>query len=76
MDETVPPARLSALRAEFGDPKPLNISRKITAYVSCRKQKTNLAVDTATSENGCLEVVPGSHKMDVPFLNRGQIHSN
>lgn len=26
----------------------------------------NLAVDAATPENGCLEVVPGSHKMNVP----------
>ncbi|KAG4428914.1 hypothetical protein IFR05_015601 [Cadophora sp. M221] len=34
----------------------------------------NLAVDSATTENGCLEVVPGSHKMDVHFLNGGQIH--
>ncbi|CAI6101453.1 hypothetical protein V2G26_014767 [Clonostachys chloroleuca] len=25
----------------------------------------NLAVDAATVENGCLEVVPGSHKMDI-----------
>jgi 2-aminoethylphosphonate dioxygenase len=25
----------------------------------------NLAVDAATPENGCLEVVPGSHKMQV-----------
>jgi ectoine hydroxylase-related dioxygenase (phytanoyl-CoA dioxygenase family) len=33
----------------------------------------NLAVDSATSENGCLEVVPGSHKMDVSFLRGGQI---
>ncbi|KUJ10171.1 PhyH-domain-containing protein [Mollisia scopiformis] len=34
----------------------------------------NLAVDTATIENGCLEVVPKSHKMDVTFLRGGQIH--
>lgn len=25
----------------------------------------NLAIDAATVENGCLEVVPGSHKMDI-----------
>ena len=34
----------------------------------------NLAVDSATLENGCLEVVPGSHNMDVAFLRGGQIH--
>jgi hypothetical protein len=34
----------------------------------------NLAVDSATSENGCLEVVPGSHTMDVSFLGGGKIH--
>ena len=33
----------------------------------------NLAVDKATSENGCLEVVPRSHKMDVPFSHGGHI---
>lgn len=27
----------------------------------------NMAVDEATPENGCLEVVPGSHKMEVPI---------
>lgn len=34
----------------------------------------NLAVDSATIENGCLEVVPESHKMDAKFLKGGQIH--
>ncbi|MAD81836.1 MAG: hypothetical protein CL912_02635 [Deltaproteobacteria bacterium] len=34
----------------------------------------NLAVDPATAENGCLQVVPGSHKMYVHFLTGGQIH--
>lgn len=34
----------------------------------------NLAVHEATLENGCLEVVPKSHKMDVKFLGGGQIH--
>lgn len=33
----------------------------------------NLAVDKATTENGCLEVVPGSHKMDVSFVQGGHI---
>jgi 2-aminoethylphosphonate dioxygenase len=33
----------------------------------------NLAVDEATLENGCLEVVPGSHQMDVPFSYGGHI---
>jgi ectoine hydroxylase-related dioxygenase (phytanoyl-CoA dioxygenase family) len=28
----------------------------------------NIAVDAATSENGCLEVVDGSHKMCVSLL--------
>lgn len=26
----------------------------------------NMAVDKATRENGCLEVVPGSHKLEIP----------
>lgn len=33
----------------------------------------NLAVNEATEENGCLEVVPGSHLMDVQFRNGGHI---
>ena len=33
----------------------------------------NLAVDKATAENGCLEVVPGSHLMDVSFREGGHI---
>lgn len=33
----------------------------------------NLAVDDATIENGCLEVVPGSHRMDVKFQYGGHI---
>jgi hypothetical protein len=33
----------------------------------------NLAVDKATMENGCLEVVPKSHKMDVQFVTGGHI---
>jgi ectoine hydroxylase-related dioxygenase (phytanoyl-CoA dioxygenase family) len=33
----------------------------------------NLAVDKATAENGCLEVVPGSHRMDVTFSQGGHI---
>jgi 2-aminoethylphosphonate dioxygenase len=33
-----------------------------------------LAVDSATIENGCLEVVPESHKIDAKFLKAGQIH--
>ncbi|KUJ10169.1 uncharacterized protein LY89DRAFT_701095 [Mollisia scopiformis] len=31
--------RLHALRDEYGDPKPAEISRKVTACVSCRKHK-------------------------------------
>lgn len=34
----------------------------------------NIAVDDATPENGCLEVVPKSHKMDVVFQEGGKIH--
>ena len=34
----------------------------------------NIAVDNATLENGCLEVVPKSHKMDVRFQEGGKIH--
>lgn len=33
----------------------------------------NLAVDPATKENGYLEVVPGSHKMDVELAEAGRI---
>ncbi|KIX03323.1 uncharacterized protein Z518_06875 [Rhinocladiella mackenziei CBS 650.93] len=33
----------------------------------------NLAVDEATPENGCIEVVPGSHKMDVELSHGGAI---
>ncbi|KAJ5646486.1 hypothetical protein N7490_002858 [Penicillium lividum] len=33
----------------------------------------NIAIDAATLENGCLEVVPGSHKMDVEFEDSGRI---
>ena len=33
----------------------------------------NVAIDAATIENGCLEVVPGSHKMDVEFAEHGRI---
>jgi 2-aminoethylphosphonate dioxygenase len=34
----------------------------------------NICVDTATPQNGCLEVVPRSHKMDVTFISGGRIH--
>lgn len=34
-----PPAPVSALREQFGDRKPPDITRKITACVACRKQK-------------------------------------
>ena len=34
-----PPPRLNAFREEYGDPPPPDISRKITACVSCRKHK-------------------------------------
>ncbi|KAJ5175118.1 uncharacterized protein N7482_000995 [Penicillium canariense] len=33
----------------------------------------NLAIDAATIENGCLEVVPGSHRMEVEFAQGGRI---
>ena len=33
----------------------------------------NLAVNDATIENGCLEVVPQSHKQAVPFITGGHI---
>lgn len=33
----------------------------------------NIAIDAATIENGCLEVVPGSHKMVAEFSQGGQI---
>jgi ectoine hydroxylase-related dioxygenase (phytanoyl-CoA dioxygenase family) len=34
----------------------------------------NICVDAATPENGCLEVVPGSHKMEPKFIQGGRIH--
>ncbi|WFD00954.1 2-aminoethylphosphonate dioxygenase [Malassezia yamatoensis] len=36
----------------------------------------NMAVDEATPENGCLEVVPGSHKMQVPIGDDNCIKSD
>jgi ectoine hydroxylase-related dioxygenase (phytanoyl-CoA dioxygenase family) len=33
----------------------------------------NFAVDPANAENGCLEVVPGSHKMEVDLVHVAQI---
>lgn len=33
----------------------------------------NLAVDAATIANGCVEVVPGSHRMDVTLAHGGKI---
>ena len=33
----------------------------------------NIAIDAATPENGCLEVVPGSHRMDVELSHGGHI---
>ena len=33
----------------------------------------NIAIDAATPENGCLEVVPGSHKMEIEFAAGGRI---
>ncbi|KAK5111651.1 hypothetical protein LTR62_004756 [Meristemomyces frigidus] len=33
----------------------------------------NIAVDAATIANGCIEVVPGSHRMDVELKNVGAI---
>jgi hypothetical protein len=39
-DETLPsPPAVIALRESFGDRKPPDITRKITACVACRKQK-------------------------------------
>lgn len=33
----------------------------------------NIAIDAATPENGCLEVVRGSHKMEIEFADGGRI---
>ena len=33
----------------------------------------NFAIDAATPANGCLEVVPGSHRMNVDFAQGGRI---
>ncbi len=32
-----------------------------------------MAVDAQDTENGCVELVPGSHKIDVPLVNGGCI---
>lgn len=34
----------------------------------------NICVDAATAENGFLEVVPGSQRMDVKLIEGGRIH--
>lgn len=36
----------------------------------------NVAIDEANIANGCLEVVPGSHKTEIEFSNGGRISSN
>ena len=36
----------------------------------------NFAVDAATPENGCVEVVPGSHKMNVELTDGGRIRKD
>jgi 2-aminoethylphosphonate dioxygenase len=33
----------------------------------------NVAIDAATLANGCLEVVPGSHRMEIDFAHGGRI---
>ncbi|GAM36902.1 hypothetical protein TCE0_022f06363 [Talaromyces pinophilus] len=38
-ERSTPPSPIRELRDAFGDPKPPDISRKITACVACRKQK-------------------------------------
>jgi hypothetical protein len=52
MDIELPsPPAVSALRESFGDRKPPDITRKITACVACRKQKVILifkSTDTVT----------------------------
>lgn len=46
MDDTLPcPSPVSALRDTFGDRKPPEISRKITACVACRKQKVESIIE-------------------------------
>lgn len=39
--ELASPPAVSALRESFGDRKPPDITRKITACVACRKQKVS-----------------------------------
>lgn len=49
MDSDMPsPPGVSALRESFGDGKPPEISRKITACVACRRQKVQLDKSNAT----------------------------
>jgi hypothetical protein len=54
MDIELPtPPAVSALRESFGDRKPPDITRKITACVACRKQKVSRvfkSTDTVTDE--------------------------
>ncbi|KAJ5928689.1 hypothetical protein N7466_007645 [Penicillium verhagenii] len=45
MDALPSPPAVNALRESFGDRKPPDITRKITACVACRKQKTLLEED-------------------------------
>ena len=33
----------------------------------------NISIDPATAANGCLEIVPGSHKMNVELIEGGRI---
>ena len=41
--QALSPLGAEALRESFGDPKPPDITRKITACVACRKQKVGIA---------------------------------
>lgn len=43
------PADAEALRESFGDRKPPDITRKITACVACRKQKVDCTIEDSQS---------------------------
>lgn len=49
--ELASPPAVSALRESFGDRKPPDITRKITACVACRKQKVSFTAGDNEASN-------------------------
>lgn len=52
-DDNAVPEPIRALRDTFGDPKPPDITRKITACVACRKQK--VCAKAVSGSDGCIK---------------------